>query len=174
MNKSIKQNVKKNKNKNKTLKNKNLKDKQKNCMSGLKPFEFRYQHKKHRRTRQQEIDVFKKKLTRFISPTNVTPQNDFYTYINYYWLKKASLNEEQRYITQIDDFRLTQDKVYYDLKEIVLDYIKSNNNKLSHQLKTFYNSVVNMNSLKHSNEIVKEIIHKIDEIRKEKTVYGNY
>jgi predicted metalloendopeptidase len=168
MNKSIKQNTKKNKNKNKTLKNKNIKDNENTCMSGLKPFEFRFQNKKHMRSRQEEIDVFKKKLIRFISPTNVTPQNDFYTYINYYWLKKASLKEEQRYITQIDDFRLVQDKVYYDLKEIVLDYIKSNNNKLSHELKTFYNSVVNMNSLKHSNEVVKEIIHKIDEIRKEK------
>jgi predicted metalloendopeptidase len=175
MSKSIKQNTKKSKNKttkNKTTKNKTTKNKimknENSCVSGLKSFELKFQSKKQKYSIKQHINVFKKRLTNFVSPTHITPENDFYTYINYYWLKNAYLKEEQRYITQIDDFRLIQDKVYSDLKEIILDYIKSNNNKLSSKLKIFYDSVINMNTLNQSNEIIKEIVHNIDKMREDK------
>ena len=157
---------------NKTVKNKKLKNqtedepyKYSSCVAGLKPFEEEFLKKKHTFSRKKEMAIFRKKLSNLASPKSITPQDDFYTYINYNWLKKISLKEEQRYITQIDDFRLTQDKVYNDLKNITLDYIKSNNNKLARELKNFYNSVVSMNTVVQSKAIVKEIIEKIDEIR---------
>ena len=176
MNKSIKH--KKSKNFSKTLKNKkiDLNNKyankelnyEKQCSAGLKPFELAFLKKKSSTSRQKEIDLFKTELIRLRSPKHISPQNDFYTYINYGWLKKVTLKEEQKYITQIDDFRLVQDKVYKDLNEITLDYIKSHNDKLSHELKNFYESVVNMNSVTTSNNIIKEIVVKIDEIRGDK------
>ena len=56
--------------------------------------------------------------------TNVTPQNDFYSYINDKWLKDYQVQESQKYIVQVDNFRITQDKVFRELIEIVKDYIK--------------------------------------------------
>jgi len=49
-------------------------------------------------------------------------------------IKNISLKKQQKYITQIDDFRLTQDRVYKDLNIIILDYIKNNKNKLMQML----------------------------------------
>jgi hypothetical protein len=69
-------------------------------------------------------------LSKF-SPNSIKPKNDFYDYINYQWLKNVSLEQQQKYIVQIDDFRLAQDTVYRQLNEIILEYIKNHDNKLS-------------------------------------------
>lgn len=55
-------------------------------------------------------------------------RQDFYTYINVDWLKRteAELKEKQKYYVQIDDFRITQEKVYYELIDYVKKYIKEN------------------------------------------------
>ena len=112
------------------------------CPIGLKPFEKilgkqttgthigkEYNKKNH---------IFVDQLMAKFSPNSIKPNNDFYDYINYQWLKNVSLKEQQKYIVQVDDFRLTQDKVYIQLDEIVLNYIKTHNDKLSKNLKFFY------------------------------------
>ena len=40
------------------------------------------------------------------SPTNIKPTNDYYNFINYQWLKQIKLSDQQKYLTQIDDFRI--------------------------------------------------------------------
>jgi putative endopeptidase len=106
--------------------------------------------------------IFVKELLSKFSPNSIKPENDFYDYINYQWLKNVTLEEQQKYITQIDDFRLTQDKVYTELNEIILDYIKTHNNKLSTNLKNYYNSVVEGNPLDYSKKLAKEAVQTID------------
>lgn len=49
----------------------------------------------------------------------MSPQNDFYSYINDKWLKEYKVQESQKYIVQIDNFRIIQDKVFRELIEIV-------------------------------------------------------
>ena len=60
-----------------------------------------------------------KELKKAVSPSNVTPNNDFYSYINERWLKDLDVEAYQQYIVQLDNFRLVQDKVYRQLIEII-------------------------------------------------------
>ena len=114
------------------------------CPVGLKPFEENFTKMLSKSSFKKSSESLKKKfvnqlLSKF-SPHSIKPENDFYDYINYTWLKEVSLEEQQKYIVQIDDFRLTQDKVYRELNQIILDYIKNHKNKLSKNLKNFYTS----------------------------------
>jgi len=138
---------------------------------GLKPFEVAYGKTLSKNLKKSNNDIknlFVKELLSKFAPGHIKPNNDFYDYINYGWLQKVSLKKEQEYIVQVDDFRLTQDKVYRQLNEIILDYIKHNDNKLAKNLKNFYYSVVNGNSKDDSKKRCKEIVKKIDEFRKDK------
>jgi len=138
---------------------------------GLKPFAKAFDEKLVQKFKLSNNEIkrnFVKILMAQYSPSRIKPNNDFYDHINYNWLKNVSLEKSQRYITQIDDFRLAQDKVYGQLNEIILDYIKHNDNKLSKELKSFYNSVINTNRKEHSKKLSKEIFHKIEDLRKDK------
>ena len=136
------------------------------CPIGLKPFEEEFSKKLPighlKKSSELQKKHFVKQLLSKFAPHSVKPENDFYDYINYNWLKEVSLEEQQKYIVQIDDFRLTQDKVYRELNTIILDYIKTHNDKLATNLKNFYNSVINMNSIKDSKKLAKEAVQTID------------
>ena len=108
--------------------------------------------------------AFVKQLLSKFAPHSIKPENDFYDYINYQWLKNVSLESQQKYITQIDNFRLTQHQVYEELNGIILDYIKNNNNKLSKNLKNFYNSVIKMNPKDYTKRLAKEAVKTIDDL----------
>ena len=78
------------------------------------------------------------------------------------WLQNISVEKQQDYIVQIDDFRLTQDKVYQELNEIILDYIKTHKDKLATNLKNFYDSVIKMNEIEQSKKLSTEAVQTID------------
>ena len=59
-----------------------------------------------------------------LNKTKYSPVNDFYSYINERWIKTIKLDETQKYIVQIDDFRLTQDKIYKQLITLVENYLQ--------------------------------------------------
>lgn len=142
-----------------------------NVEIGLKPFEEKFGKTLSKdlvKSNELLKNEFVKKLLSKFSPSHIKPNQDFYDYINYMWLQKKYLSKEQKYIVQVDDFRLTQDKVYRQLNELILNYINTHNDKLAHNLKTFYNSVIKMNEKQHSRQIAKSIIHKIDELRKDR------
>ena len=141
---------------NKTKKNKE--NTMKICPIGLKPFEKELKktlpnhipavnHRKH---------LFIKQLMSKFAPNSIKPVNDFYDYINYTWLKNVGLEQQQKYIVQVDDFRLVQDKVYNELDQIILEYIKTHNDKLSKNLKNFRDSIIKMNPLSYSKHLAKE------------------
>jgi hypothetical protein len=112
----------------KTRKSKNIKNKtlKQNISIGLKPFEQEFS-KKIENVKTVKTSAFVKELLSKFSPSSIKPTNDYYNYINYLWLKNIKLTNEQKYITQIDNFRLTQDKVYNELYTIITDYIKLKN-----------------------------------------------
>ena len=152
--------------------NKNVTKKNLKCPIGLKSFEEGFsknisqsQLKKSSKVKKQAL--VKELLSKF-APNSIKPENNFYDYINYQWLKNVTLENQQKYITQIDDFRLTQHNVYEELNGIILDYIKTHDNKLSKNLHNFYTSVINMNSKSYTKQLAKEAVKTVDELIAEK------
>ena len=147
----------------------------KNCPIGLEPFEKEFSKtiplNKLKLTNDQHKKEFVKELLSEFSPSHITPKNDFYSYINYLWLKNVSVTKQQDYIVQIDDFRLAQDNVYKQLNEIILEYVKNHDNPLSKNLKHFYDSVISMNSIENSKQLSKEAVITIDDLIKEQNAW---
>lgn len=94
------------------------------------------------------------------TPTKYKAQNDYYTYINYQWLNEKSkeLKKSLKYYVQVDSFRVTQEKVYYELIDIVKDFIKNNDSPKAHAIKKVYNSLYNLNP-----KVIKDYVHKVVE-----------
>lgn len=117
------------------------------CEPGLKSFEKDWMEKKDVLEKKADIE---KELIHLLHkktvPDDILPNNDFYTYINYEWMKYVSkdLPKNQRYIVQIDNFRLTQDKVYKDLMDIVKNYIKHNDTEKARQIENVYESNIKL------------------------------
>jgi putative endopeptidase len=134
-----------------TIKNKTKKNKKDEiCSIGLVPFE------KYIKQTKFTKEMFVKQLMAKFAPNSIKPNDNFYDYINYIWLKNITLKQQQKYIVQVDNFRLTQDKVYKQLHDIILDYIKTHDNKLSKNLHNFYTSVIDLNSKVYSRKLAKE------------------
>lgn len=137
------------------------------CIS-LKPFQADFEKNKEKGSLIKTNKMYKQKIAKQLlqkfAPTRLTPNNDFYNYINFMWLKNLEISDKQRYIVQIDDFRLVQDKVYQELDKYIMEYIKNNNNKLSKELKNFRTSVVNMNTKEESRRIALKQIDYINNI----------
>ena len=151
----------------------NLNKTKKLCPISLKPFEKKFsktlaikEKKSLRNIETYKKQEFAKELLSRFAPINIKPENNFYDYINYLWLKNVSLEKQQKYIVQIDDFRLTQDKVYKELNTIITDYFTNNNNKLAKNLKNYYNSVIHMNSKSYTRKLAFKAIDTIDELIK--------
>lgn len=173
--------TKKNKHKkNITLKNKKTKVVEKSkCYKLYEPFIKNYYNnnlvskKSLKRNHQQSMKTFVDNLNLRYAPEKITPQNDFYTYINYRWLKNKEIdsvkkNKLQGYLTSYDNFRITQDKVYWQLNDILKNYVKHNTGKKALAIKNFYSSVINLNDIQTSNKYLQEYIIYLDEMRKDK------
>jgi predicted metalloendopeptidase len=149
-------------------KNISKKNQKTDCPIGLKPFEEEFNKKNSKlylkKSSSERKKAFVKQLLSKFAPHSIKPENNFYDYINFQWLKNVSLESQQKYITQIDDFRLTQHQVYEELNGIILDYIKNNNNKLAKNLKFFYDSVIKMNSKDHTKRLAKEAVKTVDDL----------
>lgn len=145
------------------------------CPIGFKPFELEFSKtispKQLLKSNLDKKKEFVKEVTASFAPKTIQPNNDFYNYINYEWLKNISVEKQQEYIVQIDDFRLTQDKVYYELNGMILDYIKTHNNSLSKNLKNFYTTVVDMNSIEDSKKLAIESIKTVDDLIQSKNMW---
>jgi len=142
-----------------------------NCPINLKPFEYEFS-KTISKSLLTQSNIERKKefarelLTKF-SPNSIKPNDNFYDYINYQWLKNVSLKQQQKYIVQIDDFRLAQDKVFKQLNELILNYIKNNKNELSKNLDNYYKSVIKMNPTSYSKKLAINAIEIVDKLIQE-------
>ena len=115
---------------------------------------------------EELIRAFKKPL----APKSVNPKDDFYTYVNYNWLKKMKSSKEEYYYTRIDSFRITQEKVYYQLIDIVKDYTSKHSDHKSKMIHNVYKSFLHLNESvceKHWINIKKEL----DDIFENGTLY---
>jgi putative endopeptidase len=123
-------------------------------------------------TTKQKVEktkkLFAKELVSNFSPKSIKPNNDFYSYINYNWLKNVTLENKQKYLVQIDDFRLAQDNVYHELEKIIKDYIRTHDDSLSKNLDKFYKSTTNFISKEYCTKVSKDVVKQIDELREDK------
>jgi hypothetical protein len=104
-------------------------------------------------------------LKKAVSPSNIKPNQDFYSYINDRWLSEMQISEEQKYIIQVDDFRITQHKVYKELIQIIEDYIsnpETKNSKKAKCIKTAYTSFLKYNTNQQTRETAKHVVSLID------------
>jgi predicted metalloendopeptidase len=113
-----------------------------------------------------------KEIKQAVSPSNITPNNDFYSYVNERWLKNLDIEAYQQYITQVDDFRLIQDKVYRELIEIINNYLKdpaTKNTPKGKCIKNAYESFKKFNTSEQIRCLANVIVEYIDELREVKT-----
>jgi predicted metalloendopeptidase len=113
---------------------------------------FKQNLKGHHKNMEKElIKLFKTPFT----PTKYKAQDDYYTYINYQWLsdKTKELKTKLKHYVQIDSFRVTQEKVYYELMDIVKEYTKNNNSKKAKAIKNVYESLYKLDNTSAENFI---------------------
>jgi putative endopeptidase len=97
------------------------------------------------------------------------PKNDYYSYINEKWFQYLSIDKSLNFLTKIDDFRVVQFNVYNELDEIIKEYIKSNGNtRLGIELKHFYTSASNYNSITNTKAHIKDTLAYLDKLREKK------
>jgi predicted metalloendopeptidase len=104
-------------------------------------------------------------LKKAVNPKNIQPNEDFYSYINDRWIQNYELTEVQKYIIQVDDFRLVQDKVYNELIEIIKEYISNpatKNSKKAKCIKTAYNSFIKYNTVEQTRATAKKVLEYIE------------
>jgi putative endopeptidase len=108
--------------------------------------------------------ILLKDLKKAISPSNIVPQNDFYSFINDRWLQsKDKIKESQKYIIQVDNFRLVQDTVYHELLSIVNNHISTTPaTQHSTQMKNMYSSLLGFNTNTQSKIYADLMVRQID------------
>jgi len=110
---------------------------------------------------KQIIDDLKKS----VSPSNMKPNQDYYSYINDRWLSEMQITEEEKYIVQVDEFRITQHKVYVQLIQIIEDFISNPATKKSKEakcIKTAYTSFLKYNTIQQTRVTAKSVVSLID------------
>lgn len=75
--------------------------------------------------------------------------DDFYTYINYDWINNTTkkYSKTPKHYVQIDSIRIAQEKVYYELIDIVKQYVKHRDTKFSKSVKNVYDSLYNLDKV---------------------------
>ena len=141
------------------------------------PFEQNYMDKLAKNKKYKGLKQENFKLLRDLYTKNdgikTNPKNDFYSFVNEKWIKNKDLynidlTQKQKYIAQIDDFRLVQDNVYNQLDNIIKDYIKNNKNKTAKCMKNYYDSFIKTLTKEMAKKYLDETIQFIDEMRKDK------
>jgi putative endopeptidase len=142
------------------------------CESNVRPFEAEYDLML-KRNKNKIVNIQKKiqhLLRKKFVPKKILPNNDFYTYINYEWIKDETRMEEhyknEKYIVQYDDFRITQNKVYYQLIDIVKKYIKTHKTERANEIKNNYHAGLKLLNDQQARHHLKKYVDFLDTCRK--------
>jgi putative endopeptidase len=154
----------------KTKKNKNKKNKNKTIKKNMLDLIHHEQHHEKYQSFEKNMSMTLKhkksvkqigdELTKlFLKSSKIKPEDDFYTYINSQWLNNVKKNNllKNKFYTQYDNFRIVQEKVYYDLIKIIEDYIKRENTSQSKNVKKLFDSLNNNNDHIAEKQIAKTI-----------------
>ena len=74
---------------------------------------------------------------------NLSPKKDFYTYINYAWMKTQNIVMDYKnyYFIKLDTFRFVQNTVNYRVIRLANEYCANNNTPLSRKVKNVIDSM---------------------------------
>jgi putative endopeptidase len=138
-------------------------------------FEEEYENDFKSSLKQEDANIEKQLIKLFktpFTPTKYTAQNDYYTYINYQWLaeKTKELKQKLKHYVQIDSFRVTQEKVFYELIDIVKEYTQKNHTKKSKAIKNVYESLYHLHD-KSAEEFVRYYVSLTDRRIKTNNIY---
>ena len=77
----------------------------------------------------------------------LSPKKDFYTYVNYAWMKEKSIVMDYKnyYFVKLDNFRFVQNTVNYRVVNLAHEYCKNNNTALSKKVKNVIDSMTYKN-----------------------------
>ena len=124
------------------------------CSSSVKPYNS-FEAKVEEKFKQSKMNIVSTSynlekqivsdLKKAVNPKNIKPNEDFYSYINDRWITDYELTENQKYIVQVDDFRITQDKVYRELIDIIQEYLSNPSNKNEKKTKCIKNAFKSFN-----------------------------
>jgi predicted metalloendopeptidase len=140
------------------------------CSTNLKPFEEEYsQMIKINKTNinNELIRVLRVKTV----PIKMQPNNDFYTFVNSEWMKYTKRESKylEEYIVQLDAFRITQNRVYIQLLNIVKEYIQAHSqSRKAKEISAIYNSTLHGLTDKYARQHLNHYIHILDEERTKK------
>ena len=114
------------------------------------------------------IRLFKKPF----SPKSITPQDDYYNYVNFQWIETQSekIKKEDKFYVQVDSFRIAQENVYYELMELTKEYIKTNHSPQSKVVSNVYKSFLNYNQVSVKQNVATTIAT-LDELLTKESVY---
>ena len=102
--------------------------------------------------------------------SKIRKEDDFYTYINEGWIENEKKKKEKYYV-QDDDFRISQDKVYHDVIDLVEESIKNNNSLTDRAMKTVIDSL-NNNSISNYRKEIKSVYKDIQEFKNSSDLMG--
>jgi len=115
-----------------------------------------------------------KEFVKFHKEKKHLPNQDFYNYVNADWIKEQTedLKKKPVYYVQIDDFRMTQDKVYREVMEYTKEYVKANpTSRKAKSIHAVANCIQKGNNKKGKHHCL-EILRQIDEYIAEDDMYG--
>jgi len=77
----------------------------------------------------------------------LSPKKDFYTYVNYAWMKEKSIVMDYKnyYFVKLDSFRFVQNTVNHRVVNLAHEYCKNNNTALSKKVKNVIDSMTYKN-----------------------------
>jgi putative endopeptidase len=96
-------------------------------------------------------------------------KSNFYDYINEQWSKENKIDNDPKYYVEVDDFRIVQNKVYYELIDYMKQYIKENpKEKKAIAINNLYKSMTTNSSdktlLRHCKDILNTIETRTDSV----------
>ena len=95
---------------------------------------------------------------------NIMIKENFYDYINAQWEKETIIENQPKYYVQLDNFRVVQEKVYYQLIDYVNTYIKENpRSEKALAIKNLYTSMTTNTSTKQLLNHCSEILNYVEE-----------
>ena len=117
----------------------------------------------------EKSDAFKKKknhlginkelmqlATLHKTPKGITAQNDYFTFINYLWILQQHENAKvnKKYYVQMDNFRMAQERVYYQIIDIAKESKLPNVHRLVKSVLALNQSSIDQN--------IQRVTHKIN------------
>ena len=100
-------------------------------------------------------------------------KNDFYSYVNEEWVRENNIEKgEKKYYVQLDNFRIVQEQVYYQLIDYMKKYIKANpKTEKAIAINNVYRSL-NENTTKAMFKHVDAILVQLDSFIVKEDMYG--